>query len=202
MPGSADPKPALSAHVSGVQEGLAPSSNLSTAIVSNIVRQQDRPVPVKTVTLSTDKNNDLWSQAYEGLGEKFPSLVKDYEAILVEELKGTSALTTVVASTTAVLGHVGTPKRQEQMAAIMKKKLQDEEDARLKIQLGNKTVMFRDQIEKAVKVVTFAKDFITSAVSSDPHASLAWSGICVLLPVGYNSLSFLILSRLTDHSFS
>ena len=28
------------------------------------------------------------------------------------------------------------------------------------------------------------KDFVSSAINAEPHAALAWAGVCVLLPVG------------------
>lgn len=37
--------------------------------------------------------------------------------------------------------------------------------------------------DQAVKVVVAAKEFVSSAVSSEPHAALAWAGVCIFLPV-------------------
>ena len=45
------------------------------------------------------------------------------------------------------------------------------------------------QFDKAVKIVVAAKDFVSSAVSSEPHAALAWAGVCVFLPVNPKNLS-------------
>ncbi len=44
------------------------------------------------------------------------------------------------------------------------------------------------QFDKAVKIVVAAKDFVSSAVSSEPHAALAWAGVCVFLPVNLKDL--------------
>lgn len=34
-----------------------------------------------------------------------------------------------------------------------------------------------------MKIIVSVKDFVSSAVSSEPHAALAWAGVCVFLPV-------------------
>ena len=47
-----------------------------------------------------------------------------------------------------------------------------------------KAVEVREQVDRIVKVVLVAKDFISSAASIDPiHAGLPWAGVCMLLPV-------------------
>jgi hypothetical protein len=62
--------------------------------------------------------------------------------------------------------------REERLVALVSKKLQAVE-----------TSFVRDQVDRVAKVVIAAKDFIASAVSAEPHAALAWAGVCVLLPV-------------------
>lgn len=178
-------KPASSTHV--CNNAITPSTSITVPSTVNL-RAPPTVGGIATTLIST--GDDFWSQAYKDLEIKFPSLVKDYETILVDELKGNPTLATLATSSASVLGNLGTPKREEQMVIIMKKKVQEQEDSRLKIVVGTKTIMVRDQIEKLVKVVSFAKDFITSAVSSNPPASVAWSGICVLLPVSHGCTPF------------
>ncbi|PYH90297.1 hypothetical protein BO71DRAFT_487255 [Aspergillus ellipticus CBS 707.79] len=72
--------------------------------------------------------------------------------------------------------------------------------------------------EKIIKVVSFIRsvqDFITTAVSADPHASLAWAGMLVILPImtrtvteetdaidGFNGISnILIRSRVIEQNY-
>jgi hypothetical protein len=69
------------------------------------------------------------------------------------------------------------------MSALVQKKVDDMEQAQSKLRLGNKEIKLRPQVDRVVKVVIYAKDFVTSAVSADPHAALAWAGVCVFLPV-------------------
>lgn len=44
-------------------------------------------------------------------------------------------------------------------------------------------------LEQTVKAIVFAKDFVSSAASSEPHAALAWAGVSMLLPLLLNPTS-------------
>jgi hypothetical protein len=88
-----------------------------------------------------------------------------------------------------VFAEGGTPGREEQMSALVQKKLRIMESKRWRVQLGNKSIEVREQIDKAVRIVLFVRDSVSSTVSADPHAALAWAGVCVLLPVGCHVLS-------------
>ena len=154
---------------------------------------------------------NLWNQAYQELRADNEKLVNEYEKILAKSLRTRNAFQTLLsasvlpgsviaapglnASSTAkasdaadtdmvsVLAKVGTPQRNDQMRALLEDKIEEDKQAMWKLQLGEHTVVVRDQIDKVVKVVAFAKDFIAQAVASEPHATLAWAGICTLLPV-------------------
>ena len=71
------------------------------------------------------------------------------------------------------------------MKALLNEKIRIDEEAVWKLRVGDNQILIRDQIGKVVKVVAAAKDFVGAALASDPHAALAWAGICTLLPVNY-----------------
>lgn len=73
--------------------------------------------------------------------------------------------------------------REEQLQRLVNRKLEDIETSRLKISVGGKEVVVKELVGKIVSVVISAKSFISSAVSAEPHAALAWAGILVVLPV-------------------
>lgn len=77
------------------------------------------------------------------------------------------------------------------MSKVVRDKFQAVQDARWKFVIFSKEIEVRKQFDRAVGAVTWAKDFITQAVSPDPHAALAWAGVCVLLPV--RSISIVII---------
>lgn len=43
----------------------------------------------------------------------------------------------------------------------------------------------KDQFAKGVQAITAAKDYISFAIAADPHASLAWAGVLLVLPVSF-----------------
>jgi hypothetical protein len=63
-------------------------------------------------------------------------------------------------------------------------KSKEVENARLKVKLGQREIVVQDQVTNIVKGIVYAKDFIGAAAASEPHAALAWAGVCLLLPVG------------------
>jgi len=66
---------------------------------------------------------------------------------------------------------------------IVKSKLQDREVDQLIINLGKEPVKVREQGEKVIKFILWSNDIVSRALSAQPYAALAWSGVSVLLPV-------------------
>lgn len=57
-------------------------------------------------------------------------------------------------------------------------------------------------MQKTVEIVGLAKDFVGSVASAEPHAAIAWTGVCFLLPASYSvsqafALAFPCSSRKT-----
>jgi hypothetical protein len=106
--------------------------------------------------------------------QKKGRLIKKYEDIILAD--GSS-----VSSTTRDI--TGVAGREEQMSKVIQDKLQTVKDAQWKFTICSKEIEVRKQYDRVVGSVIAAKDFITQAVSPDPHAALAWAGVCVVLPV-------------------
>ena len=66
---------------------------------------------------------------------------------------------------------------------IVKQKLQDHEAKQWVVHLGTQPIQVRAQGEKIIKFILWSNDFISAAVSTQPYAALAWSGVSILLPV-------------------
>ena len=99
-----------------------------------------------------------------------------YENILLSDLNDDHSISAVAEGTR-------TSKRERDMSALVEEKVKAMDDARWKFQLGERTVEMKTQVDRIVKAVLFAKDFVSSAVSAEPHAALAWAGVCMLLPL-------------------
>lgn len=86
--------------------------------------------------------------------------------------------------TTSTLADGDPSKREKQMSALVTKKLETMKQKQWKLQMGEKTIEVRNQVDRIIKVVEFGKVLITSVASMDPvHAGLPWAGVCMLLPV-------------------
>ena len=107
----------------------------------------------------------LWQQAYEKQKAEHPKLISTYEA-LIDSATGS------------------TPNQDsESMSKLIEAKLQEVEQRQWKVQIGGTSVKVREVVSKLVRAVIFAKEFITPAINTDPHAGLAWAGVCMLLPL-------------------
>ena len=145
---------------------------------------------------------DLWDRAYEQLKARNEDLVLQYEKILAENLRishasqslasmsvppglmpGVSRTGPKLSDENVMLARFGTHRRQIQMNALLNEKIKDNESSVLKIRIGTSEVTVREQVDKVVKVIAAAKDFVGASLASEPHAALAWTGVCTLLPV-------------------
>ena len=118
------------------------------------------------------ENEDLWSKAYQALAKDYEGLVKRYERILHKE-EGSGRNTTTITHS---------PKR---LAALAKRKLDGLENSKWRVSIGSRKFVVQDGMDKFVTGVITAKDFVASAgfMASEPHAALAWTGVCICLPV-------------------
>lgn len=118
----------------------------------------------------------LWDRAYDDLRNEERELVDTFEKILMSEPEIGGA---------ASLDDGDTSKREKQMSALVDKKLEVMNNKQWRVRVCGRSVEVREQVDRIVKVVLVAKDFISSAASIDPlHAGLPWAGVCLLLPVG------------------
>ena len=115
---------------------------------------------------------DLWDEAYEALRETNTKLVEQYEETIVR-----------IDQAVAHLGPVGSVARQDQLSAFITRRLDSIEKDKKSLVVAGKTIVLHEQVNRVVRIIMFAKDFVSSAVNAEPHAALAWTGVCLLLPV-------------------
>ena len=130
------------------------------------------------------EHDGLWNRAYQELKARDEKLIIKYEACLAHYDKKRLASTTqepneMEASIKA--SSEGSPNVQ--MRALLQAKIEDDEAAVWALHVGGSDVVVRHLVDKAVKIIVFAKDFVSAAVASEPHAALAWTGVCILLPL-------------------
>lgn len=153
---------------------MSPGSSLD-CLKSTIVTGQERHPPLtqhgynKDVIAIGDANNskDLWLQAYEALKLREPDLVAAYNRLLAP----------------TITNFADPSLSPELIETIINSNLQDREADQWVINLGKKSVKVREQGEKIIKFILWSKDIVSEALSAQPYAALAWSGVSILLPV-------------------
>lgn len=120
--------------------------------------------------------SELWNQAYEDLRKTDAKLIAKYESYL------SLSVTTMVGNTVLFSG-LGKVQRQQQMEALLRLKIQKDEDAKWAIKLGDDPIAIRDMAEPVLGIIDWAQDFVGNVLNSSPYGSIAWAGVCLLLPV-------------------
>ena len=135
--------------------------------------------PQETDTLQIVEENqskELWERAFWALKARQPILIEEYEKQL---------------ASMAVLNGAGPPVPQKLGPALIetlvKQKLNEREAERLVFQVGKMDIKIRAIGEKIIKTILWANTFIGAALSSQPYAWLAWSGVSILLPLMLNN---------------
>lgn len=91
-------------------------------------------------------------------------------------------------------------KREKQMSALVDEKLAAMNERQWRVKMCGRSVEVRTQVDRVIKGVLVAKDFISPFANLDPiHAGLPWAGVCMLLTVNYLKLSCSFLLRLNHY---
>jgi hypothetical protein len=73
--------------------------------------------------------------------------------------------------------------RREQLDKIIKAGRQRMDEKKIKYHIAGYEFVLQDQIAQAAELVQWAKTLIDQAVRPSPEASMAWAGICLILPL-------------------
>lgn len=121
--------------------------------------------PPASGTSSASDTADLWEQAYEIFRKQEPKLAEDYK-------KQLSGNTTAIADISS----------RQYVETSLKKLLEDREKKQLKISILGHNVKIRKQVERLAKFLQWSDPLVKAAVSAQPYAALAWSGVSLFLP--------------------
>lgn len=78
---------------------------------------------------------------------------------------------------------LGKHDRAQAMKILLENKVEELESGQWKIGFQNNQFAVKDLIEPVVGVVSWAKEYIGKAAQDSPYSSVAWAGVCLLLPV-------------------
>lgn len=91
-------------------------------------------------------------------------------------------------------------KKEKQMSALVNEKLTMMNDKQWRIEVCEQSIEVREQVDRVIKGVLVAKDFITSLANLNLiHVGLPWAGVCMLLSVQDLKLLSSMLYRLNNH---
>ncbi|KAF4630229.1 hypothetical protein G7Y89_g7913 [Cudoniella acicularis] len=122
--------------------------------------------------------NELWNDAYDDLQTKEPKLIKEYGIVLSKQAQ--------IAKTFTVEQSASKIERSQQITNLLKAKLEEVDQSTWRLRFSDTKVPVKDLMKPVVNTLTLAKDYIGDAVSANPYASLAWTGISLLLPLLLN----------------
>ncbi|MCJ1264872.1 hypothetical protein MMC22_004747 [Lobaria immixta] len=157
-------------------EPQIPKSEQSSKKDSKPPPKSETPIPVSVnsqVDGDGSQSQDLWMRAYNALERRDPELLAAYASHL-----------TPTYSSTAPTRRALSP---ELIEAVIETQMHDDEAKKLVFHLGTHSIKVREQGEKVIKFILWSNDFISAAVTAQPYAALAWSGVSVLLPLLLNS---------------
>ncbi|KAJ5797520.1 uncharacterized protein N7503_006816 [Penicillium pulvis] len=177
-----DPRVADSDDVS-VSASTAPDTNLagsstshSTPDLPSSASLSDQPMPVDAPPMETRKSqgnrNDLWSEAFVIFQERDTDqeLLTAYTNYLAS-LQGQGASASIDFSS------------PESVEGVVRTLLADREQKQWKFHIRNHSISVREQIEKLGRFLLWSDSVVQTAVSTQPLAALAWSGVSLILPL-------------------
>jgi hypothetical protein len=129
-----------------------------------------QPTPPDATTSPPSCDIDPWTRAYELVQGRELELMADYKKHLASLQDGVAAI-----------ADLSTPRSVE---SITKQLLEGREEKQWRVSLLGKEVKIREQAEKLTKFLLWTDPIVKDAVSAQPYAALAWSGVSLLLPVG------------------
>ncbi|KAM0324778.1 hypothetical protein ACHAQA_007742 [Verticillium albo-atrum] len=82
-----------------------------------------------------------------------------------------------------------TSNRRKQMDRITELGLQKMDERRIKFHVGKREIDVGSQVKKGIKFIEWAQGWVGQAVALSPQASVAWSVVCLALPLLTNPVS-------------
>ncbi|RYP54466.1 hypothetical protein DL768_000772 [Monosporascus sp. mg162] len=135
---------------------------------------------------ASDTSQSLWDCAYAALRSKDSALVEDYERVLSRELKTDSETTgraqEYLDDTDNLIDKDPTVRR-EQLDNIIEAGRQRMGEKKIKYCIAGCEFVLQDQIAQAAKLVQWGKALLDEGVKASPEASIAWCGVCLVLPL-------------------
>ena len=149
-------------------------STLTESVGRHVKTEKQDPLPRVSPEVEDPWQNrkDLWDEAYDALKKNQPDAFKKYKQLILGDKYDPDSTQSLE------IDRLSSAERERYLANQIEKKISaiKNEEWRTAAKVYQTTV----------KTVLFAKDFISSVASQEPHAALAWAGVSTLLPVSRN----------------
>lgn len=134
--------------------------------------QSTVPGPIHGTEIVQEKaeTGDLWARAYQKFEERLPDLATGYKTHLATYFPGAGPLEPLL-------------KDFKSVQSVVEKLLQNREQKQWRIALLGHDIGVREQVEKLAKFLIWSDKIVKEALSAQPYAALAWSGVSILLPL-------------------
>ncbi|KAF6802795.1 vegetative incompatibility protein het-e-1, partial [Colletotrichum musicola] len=142
----------------------------------------------QTTPSQSEHAPSLWNRAYEALRDENAQLVAQYEELLSKELEDHVRPQNTPQqdedpdrAENRIEANPG--ERQAQLKTITDRGLRRADERQTRYTLFGHEYVVKDQVAQASQLVQTLKGLVAEAVKASPEASLAWAGVCVLLPL-------------------
>ncbi|KAH8751652.1 hypothetical protein F5883DRAFT_651801 [Diaporthe sp. PMI_573] len=145
-----------------------------------------------------EAGQSLWNRAYEALRDNDAQLVERYEKLLSMELPESTTSTAAPQGTSSQVERLSLAKnrintdpdtRQDQLKKITDRGMERADGKQTKCTIFGHEYNLTRQVSQAAQFIKAVKGLVDEAVKVSPEASLAWAGVCVLLPVLTNPVA-------------
>lgn len=152
---------------------MLPTVGINSALTQTNTPENPGEAHSEKVVLSDTPHSavvepSLWALAYSNLKKDNPALIKRFNYCLG------------ISTTDTDDEDLDSSKIEEVVQNALKDLIQVKNS---KERLNSSSAVIRRYFEKAVKAVIASKDYISLAVSANPYAALAYTGVSLLLPV-------------------
>ncbi|PTB78374.1 hypothetical protein M440DRAFT_1328543, partial [Trichoderma longibrachiatum ATCC 18648] len=151
------------------------TSSSAASDESQAAQSLDAPLQTASEATPFTRNGDLWDLAFSMVQKRESELMLAYEEYL-SSLPGDAA----------VDANLSIP---DFVKSVVDRAIQDREEKKWHVSLLGTDVEVRKQAERLVKLLLWSDPIVKSAVSSQPYAALAWSGVSILLPLVTGSVT-------------
>lgn len=147
-----------------------------------VIQAARQPMQGNELNLGPDApaEANLWDEAWEKVKEgEYGKYVARYERIILRDKYPRDG------AHKETLQPLASADRAKRMQAVLDEQAEKLRQARWGFLMSGRKIEVADMVEKIVDGVLYVKDFVGRVIkeTGEPHAALAWAGVCLLLPV-------------------